>query len=471
MSTPSHANMSPGQEKQRVALWSLLASGGLAAVKFAAALVSGSLGLLSEAFHSLLDFGATALTLLAVRISDKPADDDHHYGHAKAESLVALIEAGMLIAVSLWVVYEAVTRLIAGSHELRLSWWLFAIVIASIIIDFNRSRVLKATAEKTSSAALAADALHFAADMWSSLAVLIGLALVWFGFGWADSVAALVVAGFVARAAWNLGRQTLDNLLDAAPAGVAASINRIVEAHPVALGIRQLRVRPAGPTTFVDLTVDVPRTRPAAQLEAIRHELEATIEQAHAGADCSIRLNPIELDSETVSDKVEVIAEKHDVRLHHITVQRVAGRLAISFDMEVDASMPLLEAHEKATRLEADIRESLGADVEVESHIEPKEPQSLDGAAAAPKLVQSVETALTHFVRKERSVTDLHNIRIRENASGLYVHYHCRFDPQMQVAKVHEVSERIEVALMASMPEIKRVIAHAEPVGQGKHKL
>ena len=120
------------QEKQRVALLSLLASGGLAIAKFTAAIASGSLGLLSEAFHSLMDFGATALTLFAIRVSDKPADDDHHFGHAKAENVVALIETGMLFAVTAWVSYEAIKRLWAGSHEIELSWWLFAIIIASI---------------------------------------------------------------------------------------------------------------------------------------------------------------------------------------------------------------------------------------------------------------------------------------------------------------------------------------------------
>ena len=458
-------------EKQRVALFSLLASGGLAIAKFAAALASGSLGLLSEAFHSLMDFGATALTLVAVRVSDKPADDDHHYGHAKAENVVALIETGMLFAVSAWVTYEAIMRLYNGSHEVELSWWLFAIIIISIAIDFNRSRALKRTAERTTSAALAADALHFAADMWSSIAVLIGLTLVWLGYGFADSVAALVVAVFVSHAAWDLGKQTLNNLLDAAPVGATAQISEAVEAVNGVLGIRQLRVRPAGPTLFVDLSVDVPRTLPTAQLDVIRKDIEGRIAGIFANADNSIQLHPVELDSETAFDKVALIAEQHDLKVHHLAVQTLDGRMAVSFDVEMDAATSLNVAHDKATALENDIRGGLGADIEVESHIEPLEPRLLAGVPPSAAVIKKIEVLLSRLAAKERALSDLHNVRVRANAAGLYVHYHCRFAPKLPIADVHDVTDRIEVALMGGLPAIKRVVAHAEPVGYKKHWL
>jgi cation diffusion facilitator family transporter len=458
-------------EKQRVALYSLLASGGLAIVKFAAAIVSGSLGLLSEAFHSLMDFAATALTLLAVRVSDKPADEDHHYGHAKAESVVALIETGMLFAVTAWVTYEAIKRLMAGSHEIELSWWLFAIVIASIVIDYNRSRALKKTADKTGSAALAADALHFAADMWSSFAVLIGLALVWLGYGFADSAAALVVAVFVARAAWSLGKQTLNNLLDAAPAGATEKITSQVEPLNGVLGIKQLRVRPAGPTLFVDMIVDVPRTYPVLQREVLRQNIAKAIASEFENADSSIQLNPVELDSETAFDKVAMIAEKHGLKTHHLAVQKLGDRLAVSFDVEVDAATTLLNAHDRVTALETEIRNGLGADVEVESHIEPLEPRLLDGAPPSIKTAQKIDAVLRKLADKEKQLSDVHNVRIRSNAAGLYVHYHCRFAPELTIAIVHAATDRIEVALMAAEPDIKRVVAHAEPIGHAHHKL
>lgn len=466
-----NASFDHSSEKQRVALWSLLASTIMAIAKFTAAIVSGSLGLLSEAIQTLLDVGATALTLFAVRVADKPADDEHHYGHAKVESVVALAETAMLFGVSAWVAYEAITRLLGDDHPITLSWWLFAIVIISIIVDFNRSRTLKRTAEKTNSAALAADALHFAADMWSSIAVLIGLLLVWWGFNSADAVVALFVAGMVAYAAWGLGKQTLNTLLDAAPAGAATEIANVVEPLNGVLNIKQLRVRPAGPTLFVDLIVDVPRTLVVSKLDTLRSEITSAITNVFENADCSIQLNPVELDSESAFDKVAMIADKHDLKTHHLVVQNLGGRLAISFDVEMEASTPLTDAHDRATALENEIRDGLGADVEVESHIEPLEPRLLEGATPLPATVKKVEASLRRYTNREKQLSDLHNIRVRSNAAGLYVHYHCRFAPESAIVDVHEVIDRIEVALMTAMPEIKRVVAHAEPVGHGRHKL
>ncbi len=458
-------------EKQRVALWSLLASTIMAIAKFAAAIVSGSLGLLSEAFQTLLDVGATALTLFAVRVADKPADDEHHYGHAKVESIVALAETAMLLGVAIWIAYEAITRLLGEDHTITLSWWVFAIVLISIVVDFNRSRTLKRTAAKTNSAALAADALHFAADMWSSIAVLIGLTLVWLGFNSADAWVALIVSGMIAYAAWGLGKQTLNTLLDAAPAGAASEIAAVVEPLNGVLNIKQLRVRPAGPTLFVDLVVDVPRTLVVSKLDSLKSDITTAITSTFENADCSIQLNPVELDSESAFDKVAMIADKHDLKTHHLVVQNLGGRLAISFDVEMEASTTLTVAHDRATALENEIRDGLGTDVEVESHIEPLEPRLLDGATPSPATVKNVEASLRRFAAREKHLSDLHNIRVRSNAAGLYVHYHCRFAPEARIVDVHEVIDRIEVALMTALPNIKRVVAHAEPVGHGHHKL
>jgi cation diffusion facilitator family transporter len=458
-------------EKGRVAILSLIASAGLALVKFAAAIASGSLGLLSEAFHSLLDCGATALTLFAIHIGDQPADDDHHFGHAKVESVAALVETGLLFMVTLWVTYEAVMRLISRDHNVEISWWLFVVVIASIIIDYNRSHALEKTAKKTSSDALAADALHFRADMWSSSAVLIGLALSWYGYWFADPVAALVVAGFVGKAAYDLGTRTLATLLDAAPAGSTEKLRELAESTNGVLGVSRLRVRPAGPVLFVDMTADVPRTLPATEIENIRKSLVAKVHGVFGQSDVTVQMHPVALDSETAFDKVELIAAQHGLSIHHLAVQDVDGKRAVSFDLEVEGSMPLSIAHDKATRLEDAIRDGLGRNVEVESHIEPMDAVLLIGTPAAEKTMLAITKKLTVLCKSEKQLSDLHNIRIRKHDAGHYVHYHCRFKPEKSINDVHAIVDRIENALIKTEPSIMRVVAHAEPVGSKKHRL
>ena len=206
------------ESKERVALTSIAASGGLTIAKAVVGLLSGSLALLSEAAHSALDFAATVMTWYAVRISGKPADEEHHYGHGKVESVSALIETGLLFVLSGVVVWEAMKRLAgAEGHAVEATLWAFAVIIASIIIDFFRARLLYRVAEETASAALEADALHFGSDMWSSIAVLIGLAGVALGYPWADSAAAIIVAVFIVIAGWRLGRRTIETLTDTAP--------------------------------------------------------------------------------------------------------------------------------------------------------------------------------------------------------------------------------------------------------------
>src|SRR3954447_7582151 len=177
--------------KEKAALSSIAASAALTIAKAVVGLVSGSLAILSEAGHSLVDLGATTMTYFAVRISGKPADAEHHYGHGKIESLAALAETALLFLLSGIVIWEAVQRL--WWHEaghVEATFWAFGVMIASVIIDFFRARVLSRVARETGSEALEADALHFSSDMWSSLAVLIGLVAVAYGYSWADAAAA-----------------------------------------------------------------------------------------------------------------------------------------------------------------------------------------------------------------------------------------------------------------------------------------
>jgi cation diffusion facilitator family transporter len=458
-------------EKQRVALISLLASAVLALGKLVAGLLTGSLGILSEAVHSVLDFGATIITWIAVRWSDQPPDEEHHYGHAKAESVAALVETGLLFITTAWIVYEAIKRLATGETHVDVTWWAIAIIAGSIIIDFNRSRALSRVAQKTSSEALEADALHFSSDMWSSLVVLVGLGAVWAGVAWADSVAALAVSAFVALAGWRLGKRTLNTLLDAAPEGATVAIRKIIESTDGVLAIERLRIRPAGATLFTSVVVQAARTMPVDDLVALKDELARKIRREFPSADVTVTANPVALDNETVFQKIMLIAGRQQQAIHHLTVQQVGSKMAVSFDLEVDGQMGLGQAHEAATRLENAIRDDLGADIEVESHIEPLPERTLEGEPADLGAANMIETTLRRLGGHELRLSDIHNVRVRRNEEGLFVHYHCRFAPAETVETVHTAIDKIENALQAKYPEVHRVIAHAEPLGRGKHEL
>lgn len=245
------------KEKNTVAFWSVIAAVILTSFKLVVGLLTGSLGILSEALHSALDFVAAVITWFAVRLSDKPADNHHHYGHGKVENLSALIETFLLLITCVWIINEAVSRLLSGEMIIEVNIWSYIVVITSIIIDISRSRALMKVAKKHNSQALEADALHFSTDIWSSSVVLLGLICANFGIFIADSIAALMVAVIVIYVSYKLGRQSINVLLDRVPDDTYQKIVLILDGLTNIERYHDLRVRAAGAEIFVELNIHV----------------------------------------------------------------------------------------------------------------------------------------------------------------------------------------------------------------------
>ncbi|WP_448207865.1 cation diffusion facilitator family transporter [Azospirillum sp. sgz302134] len=450
-------------EKEAVALGSILASAGMTVGKFAVGVATGSLGLLSEAAHSLLDFGATVLTYLAVRISDQPADAEHPYGHGKIESVSALAETGLLFLTSAWIVYEAVHRLMANDVEVQATWWSVAVVLVSIAIDAYRARELMRVARETNSQALEADALHFSSDILSSSVVLVGLGLVWLGYPKGDALAAIGVSIFVCLAGYRLGRRTIDTLIDTAPAGAAERVEGVVGAVPGIAAVQRVRVRPAGSVLFVDLDVAVGRALPLNRVAEIKAAVTETLRAEMPEAEVTVAAHPLALDEETVMQRVAVRAADLGVGVHHITVQRVAGRLSVSFDLEVNGRLPIRKAHALSSRLEEAIKEELGADVEVESHIEPLQEDGVDGVNVEPDRLRAMTERMEAWVSNSGRLLDVHNVRVRRTPSGLVVNFHCHVLPDLTVSEVHDAVDDLERQIRHQWPDVCRVVGHPEP--------
>ena len=450
--------------KQRVALSSIAASAGLTVAKAIVGVMSGSLAILSEAAHSLIDLGATVMTYYAVRVSGKPADAEHHYGHGKVESVSALAETALLFGLAGVVIWEAAKRLLSAEPpHVEATAWAFAVMLLSIVVDFFRARALNRIAKQTSSEALEADALHFSSDMWSSLAVVIGLGGITLGYAWADSVAAIVVSVVICIAGWRLGRRTIDTLTDTAPAGVADRITAAVTRIPSVVEIERLRVRQVGEVLFVDLVVAVSRTLPLDRVALLKDRIVEAVRAERPAAEVTVTTEPRALDDETVLERVMVIARNRALAVHHVTVHAIEGRLAISLDLEVNGSLSLGAAHDIASGLEDAIREELGPDVEVDSHIEPLQPYDEPGREAPPARIAEVHHALSEIAARHEFVRAIHDVRVREAEGGEIVNFHCVVDQMLSVANVHDRVDEVERALRLRFPSIKRVLGHAEP--------
>jgi cation diffusion facilitator family transporter len=290
------------KEKRSVALLSVLAAIGLTIFKLIVGILTNSLGILAEAAHSGLDLVAAVMTYFAVRVSDKPADERHHFGHGKIENLSALFETLLLLATSAWIIYEAINRLFFHPARVEASIWSFIVMGTSIIIDINRSKMLARAAKKYNSQALEADALHFSTDIWSSAVVILGLLGVTLagylpGLDWmhlADSVAALVVAVIVIYVSIQLGWRTIIALLDSAPMGMAEKVEQAALSVPDVIEAHAIRIRPSGPQWFIDLHVTMNGNIHLNRAHTSTKLIEQAVKAVYPDSDVTVHMEPEE---------------------------------------------------------------------------------------------------------------------------------------------------------------------------------
>jgi cation diffusion facilitator family transporter len=448
--------------KARVAAISIFASAAMAVTKLAVGIAIGSLALISDALHSAIDMVATIITWAVVRVSDRPADDEHHYGHGKFESLSALGITALLYVLAGGILVESWSRLSERAPPPTISAIPFVVLVIEIAVNFWRARALQRTARETRSQALAADALHFASDMFGSFAVIAGLILAGLGFWWGDAAAAIAVALIIGLLGVKMTRSTVETLLDRAPEGVSEKADAAIRTAPGVVDVERLRVRMVGSTHFIDAIVQVPRTYPIDRVEEIKRAAQAAVSKALGDADLTFTAVPVARDNESVRERIMVIARNSGLAVHHVTVHDLGGRLTVSIDLEVDGDMPLTAAHDIAHGLERNIRDEFGEDVEVDTHIEPLEPELPFGTDAAPDRVETIKAALSRFAA-DGAIHDVHNVRVRNTEAGEIVNFHCRAAPSMSVIKVHQNVDEIERALRRAFPSVKRVISHAEP--------
>ena len=372
--------------KRNVALASVLAALLLAAAKLIVGLLTRSLGILAEALHSGLDLLAALVTLIAVNTSDKPADEEHPYGHGKIESLSALIEAGLLFVTSGWIIYEGIYRLVGHGPTVEVNLFAIGVMVLSVAVNFGRSRALGRVARRYSSQALEADALHFSTDVYTSLAVIVGLVLVRLGLRWGDPVVALGVAAFIILSAVRLTVRAGDILMDRARAADVVLVRQGIAAVPDLESYSRLRVRRAGSRTFVDLTIRVSPQLPLARAHEVTENLEQEIARRIPDSDVVIHVEPSgyggaivatgqhgRLDREDVIRQIKAVLDEHVaqfVSYHEMDADTVGHEPTITFHLVVPENANVKETHNFCDHIEQDIKK-LFANARISIHVEP----------------------------------------------------------------------------------------------------
>ena len=456
--------------KRRVALHSMIAAAIMTVLKLAAGLLSGSLGVLSDAAHSGLDLVGVTLTFFSVQVSDKPADEDHTYGHGKFENLSAFGEAGLMAISCAWIIWEAMLRIFQHSVQLHNSVWPVLVLLTSIAVDYWRSRRLRAVAVLTGSPALATDAFHFASDIWSTLAVLCGLGASWvgarFGIGWlryADPFAAVVVSLMILRMTLHLGRETVAVLTDEVPAETRQKLVREVERVQGVLAVEQARVRRAGASYFADLTLALPRRFTFEHTGELVREATEAAHRALPQADVVIHTVPREERTESIFDRVRAVAARNNVSVHELSVQSHHGRLRVELHVELDERMPLKAAHGFVTAMEAEILREAPEIDSVLTHIE-SEPATIEQPEETVVEDRRIEVALRAAAQLFPEIVDVHEILMGRAAEHISLSCHCTLPDDLTMQRVHEVITALEDRFKLECPEVYRVTIHPEPV-------
>ncbi|HEY3989967.1 MAG TPA: cation diffusion facilitator family transporter [Acidobacteriaceae bacterium] len=463
------------KQKRVAALMSMLAACGMTALKLIAGLLTGSLGMLSDAAHSGLDLLGAALTFASVRISDKPADEDHPYGHARVETLSAFTETFLMGASCVWIVVEAIIRIFVAPVTVRPSVWPFAVLALSITVDLSRSRALKHVAAVSGSQALEADALHFASDIWSSAAVALGLAAsyagVHFGIAWlryADPLAALVVSAVILHFAWGLARRTTYELLDTAPAGAQQRIARAVERIEGVVDLERVRVRRSGNRVFADLRVAVPRFDTAEHIEVLVQRITAAVKAVVPGIDATVRTIPRQVLGENIFDRIRGVAALNNVTLHDLSVEQEKGGLHVEQHIEVAESLPLVEAHRFVCELEEQMYRAAPEVSNVLTHIE-SEPATIE-ASATLEHDRRLEEDLRAAARTLPEIIDIHEVAVSRMGDRLHLSCHCTLPDALPMHRVHDVITSLEDRLKLERPEVYRMLVHPEPETDNRHE-
>jgi cation diffusion facilitator family transporter len=447
--------------QQRTALLSVAAATFLVAIKLVAGLLSGSLALVAEAAHSGTDLVAALLTLFAIRVAVRPADEEHHYGHGKAEHLAALAESTFLLAVSVFLAWQAVDRLTAGQPpEIDAAWWTFAVLGVVIAVDAGRAVASYRGARTHHSAALRSNALHFASDLAGSLAVVVGLALVAAGQPKADAIATLVVAAVVVVAAGRLARQSIDVLMDRTSGDADAALRRALTGQPVE--VRRVRLRHAAGRHFVDLVVAVDADAHLTQAHTIADRIEDAIRAELPGADVLVHVEPRAAEGDLRERATAAALTVPEVReIHNVRVMRVGDGVELSLHAKLPRNLSLADAHEAVEQLERAIGVAVPQLRTVHTHIEPL--ARTDWASRpAPDEVADEARAIEEVVRRYTGQAAT-KVSFRDAERGRVALVTVLLPAEQPLPSAHRRAGEIEAAVRERCPELSDVIVHTEP--------
>ncbi|MBV6479347.1 MAG: Ferrous-iron efflux pump FieF [Ignavibacteria bacterium] len=454
--------------KIKVARQSLYAAVIITLIKLLASYFSGSLGILSEVLNSSIDIMVCLITIISIKYSSRPPDEDHNYGHEKAENFSALFQVLILFFIASFIIYKAIIRLfIEKDVELSINIWIFLSLIAAIIIDIQRARVLKKTADETKSSALSADALHFSTDILASFVVIAGLLLTYFKVSRiADTIAALIVSIIIIYLGYKMLMKSIDVLMDRVPAGLHEKIKYETLLIKGVEEIKSIRLRNSGPGIYVDMIIFVSRILPFSKVHDIMDNVEKKIMEIIPDADIVIHSEPVETKDETINDKIRIIVSECGYKCHDIFSHKISNEIYSELHIEISSTNDLIKAHDIVTGIEEKLKEEIPIIKHIKIHID--EPSGIlfdtqDITENSDEMIRDVQKILNN----NSDVISGNEIQVVSTNGKIRISMNCMFNFIHSLDEVHDIvtilESKIFIELKEKYPKLSNVIIHAEP--------
>ena len=482
----SKTKTSPNVEemKKRALLLSLIAIISVFAFEFIAGILTNSLALITDGTHALLDAVVTAILIIAIRLALKPKDIDHTYGHGKIETVGGFIGGIALFVVAVFFIHEAILRLLTSSSTDSASIVVipgtigFAALIYTLAVDGFRIGILGRAIKKTStritgSNTLKADFLHAFADLASTTVAFVGLWLVAIGFGYGDSIAAIILASFLSYLSIRFAYQNAMELTDVISPRLVGSVQQAASETEGVLRSDDIKMRRVGSEIFVEATIALPAQISFESAHDISAKVENNIAKSLSGAGMRVKPRnitvhfepvlgtnnmPLELLIESAASRVSGVRGVHNVIISKITNSHTTD---VSLHIQVNRSATLTEAHSIANAVEESIKEELTSVENITVHLEPvisdvvgMEPIS-EGA-----IHHSIRSILVGEARGVKKIDRIGIYRTSENTFKIDIN--CSFSSEMTIEQIHDRVSEIEKEIRTKYPG-SIVTIHAEP--------
>jgi len=451
-----------GRRPERVALGSVLIGAAIVVGKLTVGLLTGSLGIISEAVHSLLDLAGSGFTLVAVSTARKPADSEHPYGHGRAENLAAFAEGVLLLITAAGIAFEAVHRLSIGGAAVNAAGYAFALLVATLLIELGRAAVLRRVGREAGSDALLADATNRWSDVLATVGVLAGLAGVRMGFTWADSVAALLVAAIIARAAAVLAWRSGDILIDRAATGAEKQLRAAIQGVNGVREVRSVRVRRSGPNLLGDVSIATARMLPLEAAGALVDDVKRAANAALPQLELTVLVEGQSQPSDLVERVHAAAARNGGVQdLHNVTVERESdGSLHLTMHAKLPGDMTLASASQASARLEKTLRVELPEATRIDIHLEPMEPHVVRGEDVTARRAQ-LTNRMREVVESHPAVKRLVDVELSDRHNRIHAHVVAELAGDVSLEQAHQVETELEELIRRALPEVHEVTTRA----------